>query len=148
MAHITVTTSSNIDKWLRKFEKKVNTLRQDVTDEPRKQAKIGQMLGKALAPKDTGTLINAISFKVMEKGKTSARAMIWVQPLPNPKGGKHAGRYASIHHQINPGQKSMPTLPGQKKPSTGDFHWAYIVKEELARRYGIAMRNHVKRFRQ
>jgi hypothetical protein len=138
--HIRITTSSNIDKWLRRFEKKVNTTRTKIVNEPGKQARVGQQLGKALAPRDTGTLINAISWKVLDKSKTSGTAMIWVRPLQNQH--TTANKYATIHHRIGD-RGPLKQLPWQKKASTGDFHWMFIVQDELGRRYKKTILDHI-----
>lgn len=143
--HIRVTTSTNIDRWLRRFESSVGRFRAGVMAEPRKQAMIGQRLGRALAPRDTGVLINAISWKTFRDSKDSSTAMVWVRPLQNRN--RSAATYAAIHHSINPSQRSMKRLPNQKKASTGDFHWMFIVREEIKRRYGKDIQGYIRGLR-
>jgi hypothetical protein len=145
MQHVRVTTSSNIDRVLRRFERASNKLRENVVNEPKTQAQIGQKLARSIAPRDTGTLINAISWKVMDTEKNKGQALIWVRPLANPENGRSAARYAAVHHKIG-GRGPMTKLPHQQKASTGDFHWLFIVKDELERRYKKAIRGHIQKF--
>ena len=133
-------------------------MRQNVVSEPGKQARIGQQLGKAIAPRDTGNLISAISWKVIDQTKTSGTAMIWVRPLTgnNKWKGKYknAARYAAIHHSLG-GRTNQYVVPitrggevvGYNKTLNGNPKWLFIVQDELKRRYGKAIRGHIQQFR-
>lgn len=140
-----VRIKTNAAEVLKKFESKLNVLREDVANEPGVVAHLGQQLGRSLAPRDTGTLINAIDWKQVSKQKTGGTAMVWVRPLVNPKGGSartkgRASAYAAIHHALPLGAHSQ----GQAR--TNDPHWMFTVKRELKRRYGTKMVGHIQRF--
>lgn len=137
---IRVKASSNIDRWLRKFERDFGATRADVLKEPELQAKLGQQLGVALAPRDqNATLIHAIAWKVDTKDKASATAKIYVKPLVHPRWNRsrltrgRADKYSAIHHLLGEGEYAR----GQAR--SGDPHWMFTVAKEIQRRYKTRM---------
>lgn len=145
---IRVTTSSNIDRWLRKFEKDTGKFKANMVKEPEELAKMGQRLGIAIAPRDKyATLIHAIAWKVVSKDKTNAKAAIWIKPIVHPFDNRsrltqgRADKYATIHHMLAKGDYSR----GQAR--TGDPHWMFTVSKELQRRYKQRVIGHLSKLR-
>lgn len=145
---ISVRTTSNLNRWLRKFEKEEGKLRQDVVNEPGLQAKFGQRLGVQLAPRDQyATLVHAIAFKVANKDQNRGTGLIFVRPLVHPVDNKsrrtkgRASAYAAIHHILPRGAYSR----GQAR--SNDPHWLFTVRGVLEDRYKQRILGHIQRFR-
>lgn len=118
---VRLAASSNIDRWLTQWRKRVSELNKKASLTPRQAAEYGAKFAKTMAPRDTGALIQAIGWKVAnaEKGKKgSGEAQIIVRNSPlNPKrSGKHARpSYYALQHNTHPSGWKYQNETGVKR---------------------------------
>lgn len=129
-----------IEQFVPEFGRRVKKLQEDVVKSPSQIAEWGARRAKSIAPKDTGSLINAISWKSIP-GQKESKALIFVRSATNTKHrGRYARvpRYAAIHHNLGLGSKYQA--------KTGDPHWAFTVAREGKKKFGSTISTHIQKF--
>lgn len=131
----------NIDQWLPRWKKRTEELNRKINKTPGEVAQYGKLTAKQIAPRDTGSLINAISYKTTPGNKES-KAQIYVKGLQNPKYPGRRGyvpRYALIQHQMSLGARSQA--------KTGDPHWLFTITGLLRRKFRSDVQAHITNFK-
>ena len=124
---ITLQQRSNIRQVAQQWTQYSKKLNKRMGDIPKRVANEGARLAVALAPKDTGMLVQSIAWKSTIPKK---EAIIMVRPLQNPKYRGMKGlttRYAIIQHS------SPRQSPWQAK--TGDPHFMITVRDLINDRF-------------
>ena len=126
--------STNITRWLPAWKNRVKQFEKKVELTPRQIAEWGALKSKTIAPRDTGALIQAISWKSLPGQKTK-KAMIFVRDVSNPRGGKRPKQYTALHHSWGGRTGPLYSLPNQKNPGTGDYHWLFTIRQEAKEKF-------------
>ena len=133
--------TSNINSWLESWKRKIAAFDKGIDATPQQVAEWGALKAKTIAPKDTGALIQAISWQTVAGQKTK-RAMIFVREMQNPKYQGVRGRvprYASIHHKL--------PLKHPNQAKTGDPHWLFTIRNEAKDRFRRGIVGNIQGFK-
>jgi len=123
-----------LDVWVPKFKQRLKRMEKGVMETPKEVARWGVTKAKTIAPIDTGSLIQAITWKSKE-GSKKGEATIYVRDSSNTKHkGIHqrVARYSALHH-------AMP-LKGFFQAKTRDPHWAFTIRREAKERFRKELR--------
>ena len=123
------------------LKKRGDVLSANVLKTPKLIAEWGANKAKSIAPRDTGALIQAISFKEA-KSSESAKGTVFVRNISNIKyPGRIAARvprYAAIQHHLG--------LNDYHQAKTGDPHWGFTIKREGREKFKQALNLHIQKF--
>lgn len=125
----------DLKHWIPVFEKRVKKLEKEIRGTPKEIARWGATKAKTFAPKDTGSLIQAISWKSTKESGNKSQALIYVRDQTNKKYyGRSArvARYTALHHK-------MPES-ARFQAKSGEPHWAFKIRDLAKEKFGKDLR--------
>jgi hypothetical protein len=145
MVNFQITT--NIDQWTKNFNKRAKELERKGINTPKQVADWAKVRSKALAPKNSGTLMHAIDSKrVGSNRKGEGVAMVYVKKMNNPRWrGKYASvpRYARIQHELPVGKSFF----NYRRVMNGDPHWLFTVRKQASKMFKKRLLGHLQTFK-
>jgi hypothetical protein len=120
-----------VEQWLVQFKRRQDALKRALTRSVDDGVEWGAVHAARIAPKDTTTLAQAISYRA-SGSNTNRRGMVFVRSLNNPKGGVTT-KYGLVMHRT-------PYGKAKAKWSSGDPHFMFTTRKLMKKKFDTNVR--------